>query len=90
MLSKSFTSVCRDRPYGGKGVAMEQEKNVNAIVEHILDAFEIENLPDGLYEKIAAQVEHIVSEANKDAANVYGDALTTTLGKAEQILRGLL
>ena len=22
MLSKSFTSVCRDRPYGGKGVTM--------------------------------------------------------------------
>ena len=69
---------------------MEQEKNVNAIVENILEAFEIESLPDGLYEKIAAQVEHIVSEANKDAANVYGDALTTALGKAEQILRGLL
>lgn len=92
MLSKSFTSVCRDRPYGGKGVNMEQEKNVNAIVEHILEAFEIEieNLPAGLEAKIAAQVEHIVSEANKDAANVYGDALTTTLGKAEQILRGLI
>lgn len=69
---------------------MEQEKNVNAIVEHILEAFETENLPDGLYEKIVAQVEHIVSEANRDAANVYGDALTTALGKAEQILRGLL
>lgn len=69
---------------------MEQEKNVNAIVEHILEAFEIENLPDGLYEKITLQVEHIVSEAYKDAVNVYGDALTTTLGEAEQILRGML
>lgn len=67
---------------------MEQEKNVNAIVEHILEAFEIENLPDGLYEKITAQVEHVIAETTRETTNVYADIITTALGRAEQITRG--
>lgn len=64
------------------------ELNKSAIVEHILDAFEIENLPDGLEQKISAQVEHIISETNRETTNIYADIITTALGRAEQITRG--